>query len=304
MYCLTIFKSTFDNKTNRVMELEDWDSFVGLLKGLSEIPLDGKKNADLISPAIYEKGTTRSNKNVMFWGKWAAIDVDEYEGELDDIINRLANYNTCIYSTASSKVARPKFRIVFDLDRSVASEEFGHFWYALNREFGELGDGQTKDASRMFYIPADYRGAFNFFLRTHGDPISIDVLKSKHEYVERRGTSFLDRLPPELQQQVIDHRKAQASNKSIVWSSYSDCPFFPKPLAKKYQSISQTGWYHTMYCIMVAIASNAIKKDYPITADEIARLCKEFDAANGNWYQKRPMKVEANSALEYAYRHL
>jgi len=91
---------------------------------------------------------------------------------------------------------------------------------------------------------------------------------------------------------------------NIVWSDYRDCPFFPKRLAIEYQTISSTGWYHKMYQIMVATAGNAIKRGYPITAKEIAVLCRQFDKDTGNWYENRPLDIEADRAVEYAYRNL
>ena len=33
----------------------------------------------------------------------------------------------------------------------------------------------------------------------------------------------------------------------------------------------------------------------------IVDLCMEFDRSTGNWYENRPMEVEANNALEYVY---
>ena len=54
---------------------------------------------------------------------------------------------------------------------------------------------------------------------------------------------------------------------------------------------------------MVAIASSAIRKEYPITSNEIAQLCREFDAEHGNWYENRALNVEADRALEYVYRN-
>ena len=87
------------------------------------------------------------------------------------------------------------------------------------------------------------------------------------------------------------------------WSSYRDCPFWPRKLASEYQTITNTGWYHKMYQIMVAIAGNAIYKEYPITSIQIAQLCHEFDQENGNWYENRPLEVEADRALEYAYKN-
>ena len=54
---------------------------------------------------------------------------------------------------------------------------------------------------------------------------------------------------------------------------------------------------------MVAVAGNAISKKYPITADEISQLCRQFDLDTGNWYKNRPMDKEADRALEYVYKN-
>ena len=66
-------------------------------------------------------------------------------------------------------------------------------------------------------------------------------------------------------------------------------------------SISGEGWYRKMYAIMISTAGNAVFRGYPITAKEIVELCKEFDRMTGNWYENRPMEVEANNALQYVY---
>ena len=58
-----------------------------------------------------------------------------------------------------------------------------------------------------------------------------------------------------------------------------------------------------MYRIMVATAGSAIKKGYPITAREIAEMCRQLDIETGNWYTGRPLEVEADRAVEYAYRN-
>ena len=54
---------------------------------------------------------------------------------------------------------------------------------------------------------------------------------------------------------------------------------------------------------MIAIAGKAIDKEYPISASQIVDLCTQFDKETGNWYENRPMLIEANNALEYAYKH-
>jgi len=305
---LTVFNSIFDNKTDKNYQFENFDVFEKLLYDLSKIEKKSKKDAVLISPATYQPDTTRANANVIEWSGWCCVDVDEYEfdGDLkDDLSNRFSNYRFVCYSTASSTTDSPKFRMVFPLRHNVVNESIRHFWHALNVELGELGDRQTKDLSRMYYIPAQYSGAFNFIFSHDGSAIDPNDLMRKHPYAEKSNlNNFFDRLPNELQQQIIEHRKSQLDNTNVVWSSYRDCPFFPRQLEAEYRAISSTGWYHKMYQIMVAVAGNAVKKQYPITAAEISKMCRELDMETGNWYANRPIDKEADRALEYVYKHM
>ena len=311
-YEFTIFKSQFDNKTHKTMDFGSWDRFVDLLYKLSEKEgqKGGNNSSPLITPAVFQAGSTRSNKSTLRWGGWCAVDVDDHVFPHDvlslkeTLIEQFSDYDFVVYSTASSRDDYLKFRIVFRLDEEVEHERIKPFWYALNTELGEIGDPQTKDMARMYYVPAVYPNAKNFIFRHDGgSPLNTSELIAKHPYVEKTGNSFLDRLPPEMQRQIIEHRKNQLNNTDINWVSYRDCPFWPRKLGAEYQSITGTGWYHKMYQIMIAIAGRAYEKGYPITANQIADMCKEFDRETGNWYENRPLTVEADRALEYIYRN-
>lgn len=308
MMSITFFENIYDTEVKRI-DVEDWDHLVSLLKKLSTMKAvkGGPKSAPLISSAKYIKGSTRANKNVLCWNGWCAVDVDDYitiEDDLQKSLNTICGqYEYLCYSTASSTVIQPKFRLVFPLTRDVERDEIPHFWYALNKEISGIGDAQTKDVSRMFYVPGIYPNAHNFIFKNDGEFVNPDKLMKKWEYVKPSGNSFLDRLPPELREQVVQYRKDQMTNRDVTWSSYHDCPFFPKKLAREYKSISGTGWYHKMYQIMVATAANAINNNYPITAAEIAKMCEQLDAETGNWYENRPLKREADGAIEYVYRN-
>lgn len=308
MLSLTIFNSLFDNKTDKRMDLYDFNAFERVLYKLASEPKASKKDAVLISPATYQPDTTRANANVVEWAGWCCVDVDEYEskGDLqDDLSDRFSMYRFVCYSTASSTNDSPKFRMVFPLRHNVVNESIRHFWHALNVELGELGDRQTKDLSRMYYIPAQYAGAFNFIFSHDGSPIDPNDLMRKHPYAEKANlNNFFDRLPDEIQQQIIEHRKGKMDNSNISWTSYRDCPFFPRKLEAEYRLINNTGWYHKMYQIMVAIAGNAVKKQYPITAAEISKMCRELDMETGGWYNNRPLDKEADRALEYVYKNM
>ena len=305
---LTLFKSIFDNKTDKRINAKDFDAFESVLYDLSEKPFKNKKDAMLMSPAVYTAGTTRKNDNVIEWAGWCAVDVDEYtsKGDLkDDLVKRFSAYRFVCYSTASSKNNQPKFRLVFPLKRSVENDEIKRFWYALQSELGDLGDRQTKDLSRMYYIPGKYASADNFiWSHRDGNPIDPDELIFKHPMPEKQSlNNFFDRLPEAVQQEIVNYRKEKL-DANFEWTSYHDCPFWPRQLAAEYQSISQTGWYAKMYAIMIATAGNAIRKKYPITASEVSILCRQFDEDTGNWYKNRPLDKEADRALEYVYRNI
>lgn len=303
-YSLTLFKSIFDNKTQKRMDFTSYAQFEGLLFELAQQKREDKKSVPLISPATYVEGTTRANDNVLGWAGWCAVDVDEhvFDGSLEqELLDRYGKWNHVVYSTASSTQEHPKFRIVFPLTVNVPKDKIKHFWFALNKELGDIGDPQTKDLSRMYYVPGKYKDAYNFifnnFCGVDMDPYEI---MAKHDYVERSG-SLLDNLPPEIRKAMLAHRKNEMVNTNVTWSNYKDCPFVNKKLVKEYNEITDTGWYTKMYAIMVSIAGNAIRNKYPITAQEITTLCKEIDYENGNWYKTRPFDKEADRAIEFVY---
>src|SRR6056300_158183 len=111
---LTLFKSIFDNKTHKRMNFRSFAEFEKLLFELSKVKRKDKKAAQLISPATYIENTTRANNNVIDWGGWCAVDVDDHEfkGDLKSELDVLAgDYHYVCYSTASSRIDSPKFRL-------------------------------------------------------------------------------------------------------------------------------------------------------------------------------------------------
>jgi hypothetical protein len=295
------------------MDFDDWDSMETLLYKLSdESARKGSRGSDkpsspLISPATYSEGSKRNNDSVISWS-WAALDIDDHEisGDLEsELFSKFGHYYYVCYSTASSRPDYPKFRLVFPLTHEVSAKNIRHFWFALNSEFKGLGDPQTKDLSRMYYIPGQYPDAYNFiFTNKGGQFINPTTLMKDVIFVEQtRSANFIDMLPKEMQEQVINHRRDKLKNKKFYnWSGVSDCPFINKQMLRDYSAISDTGWYHKMYQMMVSISFAAIRREYPITAEEIEILMRELDSRTGNWYKKRPILKEANSALNYAYK--
>lgn len=309
MTSLTVFNSIKDVDTRKRQDFKSFDELEGLLYRLADLPAYKpakgeftRKASPLISPAIYHDGETRKNVNVVAWAGWAALDIDEYDRPYEEIMNLFGDAYFICYSTASSTKAHPKFRLVFPLTRYVEKDEIKGFWHALNAEYLGIGDAQTKDLSRMFYVPGQYPNAHNFIFTRKGPILDPDVVMEKHPFLIKESEHFFDRLPDELQKEFIEHQKSKLTNTHITWTSYHDCPFVNQRLVSEYKALP-SGWYHMMYRIAVSIAGNAHRQSYPITASQIEFLCRQIDADTGGWYKDRPLHVEADRALEFVYRN-
>jgi len=299
------------------MTFSSWDAVEDLLVGLSEKPgykpkrgalgepIPSDQWSPLISPAYYDKDSTRKNDNVLGWGSWAALDIDDYQCSYEEAISPFQSIRHVVYSSASSTREHPKFRVVIPFDQPIKKDEIKHVWYSLNTEFNELSDPQTKDLSRMYYVPAQYPDAYNFITVNRDKPfLDINKLKKEYPYITSQDNSFRSKLSGELQNQLTQYRMERLKNREIHWTSYRDCPFVHKNTIMEYRSISETGWYAKMYNILCSIACSAIKMEYPITSTEIANLAREIDNDTGGWYKNRPLEMEAQRALDYALKTL
>lgn len=303
MVSLTIFDSIYDNKTDKRMDYTSFDEFEAILYKLSEsTKYPTKKDAPLLSPAIYQSDTTRANDNVMGWGGFGILDIDDYEGDMKDIESKYDKYRYVCYSTASSTVESPKFRLVFPLTGNVDTDDIKHFWYALNKEIGDIADAQTKDLSRMYYVPAKYKNSFNFIFSHDGDTMNPNDLMEKYPYVKPNQTMF-DRFPEAIQKALLERKRNELNNTNFSWTSYRDCPFVNKKQVDEYKGITGTGWYSKMYQIMLTTAGNAMSKGYPITPKEIEYICRDLDLDTGGWYSKRDLEKEAARAIEFVFKN-
>ena len=195
--------------------------------------------------------------------------------------------------------------MVFPLTGIIGTDKIKAFWHAINALVLDVVDAQTKDLSRMYYVPAKYPDAYSFIFKNEGNHINPFDLMNRFPYTEAaRKKKFIDTLPKALQKEVINYRRNQLDN-VVTWTGYKDCKFWPKTLANEFTAMAHidgSGRFRMMYAIMIAIAGNAVEAGYNITSDEIAELCREFDAVNTNLYEKRDMESEAENALEYVLK--
>ena len=321
MICeLSYFENLYDNVPKR-MEFDTFGRFKELLYTVATKPgakykrgMKAGTYSPLISPAVYRDGTTRKNDNVSYWRAWCCIDIDEHTvsplyGSLkDELASLLSGLEYVVYSTASSRVGAPRFRIVFPTVCTIPADKVNAFWHALNKEIVALGlgcDEQTKDKSRMYYVPAQYKDADNFIFGCEHPGAAIDPyeLIARYPYAEKRSTNLVDNLPPAIRDAIMKEKMSRLNNYDVNWVGYRDCPFWPSNLEKEYHSISKSGWYGCTYRIMTALAGRAVAQGYPITAKQIEVLFRQFDRDHGNWYKQRPIHTEAERALNFVLKN-
>lgn len=327
MIKFTLFSSVYDNVTKNQIEFQTFDRFNAALQAFSTTPgykpnrgeRSKRKSTSLISPALYKKDSTRANANVVEFGGFIMLDVDDNRfGNGDsleyELCSKYSDVKFICYSTASSTFEHPKFRLVLPLTRWIQYDELMKLIYAVNQKFGDMSDPQTKDLSRMFYLPAQYPNAYSFYFSYDGSSkfLNPDDLMEEYPYnisttSNYNSKNFIDRLNPALRDMVLQSRrsKLEKSNKTITWSSYLDCPFVNQDQVNEYKTIAYTdgtGRYSMIYKIMCSIAAYAIRLKYPITDYEIVELIRDIDRNCSNRYQHRKLDVEANRAIAWSYK--
>lgn len=294
-YEVTKFHNLGDNIASKISKFESWDNLVTSFKKSSEIIFPSKESAFLISPAKFDP-PTRSNANVIYWNRWVALDIDNPNVKLQDMVDKFKDYNNIFYSTASCREHHLKYRIVIELDKIVSKENITWFWNAINKFIGNAVDKQTKDHARMFYVPGKYQGAYNFFLENKGIPLNTHKLMKRY--------SFFKEFPEHINEPLYDNliRYKRSLSEHINWENYKDCPFVNQNLVNDYFKICHTdgnGRYCMIYSMMVSIANRAKRMGYIITEDELVKLIKEIDRDGSNIYSKRPLKTEAKNAIKF-----
>lgn len=313
-YTLTIFDNIKSRYASGVYSgtLDVFEEFLN--RSFSSVIAD-KYDAKLFTPAIFKSGQNRSKRNVAEWGGWLAYDIDSYKSEksvMECLLDSaLHEYRFIAYSTASSTRVSPKFRLVLPLLDDVNIDVVPDLWAAASLLLPDdaVFDEAAKDVSRLYFLPATIcearkPNAYNFLHFNHADRLldPIDILQKQrcYELSASSRRKLVETLPQKYRRDLAEHRYDQLTNTGYKWTSYADCPFWPRKLEHQYRQLKDgEGRHQGFYSIMCSVAGNAIAKGYPITADEIERLMRGFDKSIGSRYSRRRMLREAGNAIEY-----
>jgi hypothetical protein len=321
-----IIYSYFSNclDTQPAQQLTTWTQFVHDLdseRSLRRADDRTKKHATpLISPAAYELGDSRKDANVIGWGGWMALDIDNdglfpapFDMAAAEI--RALNVNALIYSTTKATATHHRYRVLLHLNRDLTPEEIRPHHAAVCRMFGNLGpDLACKDLSRIYAVPTTWipSGEGNaepvnlFWSRTDGSPLDVDAVLAAHP-----SEPIASHMPPLAPRgvQSLGSRTIYSKNGMTYRPLPSGCSILTSPVVtasmiEDYINGPRGSHHVGLYRFMTRVAARARLMEFEITAEDLVGYAREVNAispiktATTRW--ARSIYTEAASALDYA----
>jgi P4 family phage/plasmid primase-like protien len=148
-FAVSLFKDRTDNQP--VMATTDWLSLVHLLSTHAKRP---QKDGFAWSAACYaQEGATRRNEDVL------ALSVLVYDfdnAKYDQVREDIHHWGVraLAHSTFSHCLDKPYFRLVIPVSRPISPSEWPKIWIVGNALLSGAADPQTKDLSRLYYLPS------------------------------------------------------------------------------------------------------------------------------------------------------
>lgn len=281
-----------------------WDSFVSILNAYSQV--EGyKPNIDdyqvtqpLLSPAIYGDNKKRSNNNVLGWDI-AMMDIDDVDVDLEYIQEHFKDYNYIIYSSAGCTVDKLKLRVMIPLDEFAPSDVLSQIWHGCNEWCDGIIDKQTKDKSRLYYIPSEYtnKGKLyrHIFLSNKGKNLNWKELIDKYPSPKERDKYIVQNKLSKLKRKIYLNNKKQP----IMDIQNRDCPFVYLKMIEEYLLTPAGNHHKAIYTFMVKVCYNAQKIEYPLSLDELVQMAEQLDQLDGGFYDDKKLYDSAKDAMTY-----
>lgn len=249
-----------------------WQEFADELARMAQVTrsaTDAMKSASpTISPSVYD-GALRRKENVLGWGGWLATDHDNNTLSIDDAVDLLVDgYDSpfVLYTTTSSSLRAPRFRIIVPLDRDVERAECTRVWWALGQRMGNTHDESCKDLSRIYSAPANWIASDEqpepctlFHARLEGTPFSVDDLLREAE-----GAQIL--IEP-------DFTPTSVLPAGPAWN---DAPreLVTPDMRSWFGSVKKRTYHRVVWQLMCKVAARARFLGVPLTADELVGIVR------------------------------
>lgn len=169
---ISLFKNVRDNGPKQ--HTLEWSAFCDTYFAKHQI-LKVKENGPAWSPACYPAGATRLKEKVEYIS-CAVFDVEHHE-PFEALQDKLVGCAYIAHSSYRHTPEDPRYRIVLPLVKPVDADAWDATWDRLNHWLGGINDPQTKDASRLYFLPSMPDGAEGHFIEIgEGKPLDIDDL--------------------------------------------------------------------------------------------------------------------------------
>lgn len=263
-----------------------WQSFIDYLEHAFCVQRpaceDEKRHrTPLMSPAMYEPNIKRLNANVIGWGGFVGLDIDNYLtfGETVEL-GQWFNTDWVAYTTTRSNIEQHKQRLFLKVDRTIEVNEIALVWAALHHITHGVIDKQCKDFSRMYYMPAFWTphkenpDPYVNFDYGSGYGLTVDWLIKQVPVTMNINTTAPTAYAP---------RATLPSTQNIVapiTASIYASPYVKGWMIDKYQNTPKGEHHLALYKFMEKIAEYAARDDYPITDTELVSYAAQMDAAS------------------------
>jgi hypothetical protein len=318
------FSNCLDTRPEQ--HLTTWAEFVGdLTSGRSSRHADDrtkKHGTPLISPAAYDLGARRRDVNVIGWGGWMGLDIDN-EGLLytpfDMAVAEIEalGLNALIYTTTKATAACHRFRVLLHLSRDLTAQEIKPHYAAVCRKFSGLApDPSCKDLSRMYTVPTIWTPSETgnvepmdlYWSRTDGVPLDIDAVLA--EFPPELSAPHPMSSPPHWATLILQQPAAKSvRNRSTPLRPLPPgCSILTSPvvtggMVEDYIN-SPKGSHHTgLYRFMTRVAARAAVMEFEISVEDLVAYAREVDAISPiktNSARWARIRSEAERALNYA----
>lgn len=261
-----------------------------------------KSAAPLLASCEFTE-SRRLKANVLRSGM-VILDIDDGM-QIDEAAERVteAGVAAFIYTTASHRDDRHKFRVGLPLARAVDAETYRSAWAAWNFVFDEVADPSKRGAESLFYLPGTYPSGRGRFLQFSGSILTADDL------INVIGLPVEETRPIELRspgkgRSVASQSSMSANERASIDCSESksiyDSRLVSDSAINAYLDTAQN-WYHARYRFMCSVAATAARRRVPITAFELRDLFNQLDQIDGGFYgsaeDQQALLVEAQRAI-------
>jgi len=288
----------------------DWFDFVLAMAEMRyEWPADEqskKYNAACVSPARYQAPKiARVNGNVVGWGAFMGIDLDDGDITLDEAKACFTEMglNHLIYSTTKCTPEHWRLRVLFPISRELSCEEVPSAWRAMARYMAAFKpDAACNDLSRLYVAPMIWLPS-TAPLSQKPNATPVTAFEYRHDLgaldIDDCMARFPDPPPPPRPVAMPIISSVGVNVPSIPASTG---PLVAPRFVEEYLALGPGEHHVGLYRFMTQVAARAKALGRSISVQDLVHAARDVDqrcAFKRNAHRWRNIEKEATNALNH-----